>query len=297
MAAPESSRSSSEAKPDLAIICAHGLMPHEIAQAALDAGRRPFLVGIEGEAEETIAAMPVHMLAWGQFGRLILMLKERGIGEVVFAGAVRKRPDFLKMKLDWGTIRALPKILGFMIGGDNTVLSGTIKLFAGHGIDVLGAHQVAPHLLAGAGAIAGRKPARADMRNIREAFAACKALGHLDIGQAAIAEGGRVVAVEGAEGTSEMLLRIVRNREIGRMPREGKNGVIVKTMKPEQDVRADLPAIGPDTVDLAVRAGLRGIALEADKSIILGRAQTVARAREAGLYIYGVRGEELEGNG
>ncbi|MEC9343482.1 MAG: LpxI family protein, partial [Pseudomonadota bacterium] len=107
------------------------------------------------------------------------------------------------------------------------------------------------------------------------------------------AEGGRVVAVEGAEGTDEMLARIVRMREIGRMPQEGKNGVLVKTMKPGQDMRADLPAIGPDTVTAVARAGLRGIVLEADHSIILQRAQTLTAARTAGLYVHGVDAREV----
>lgn len=283
-------------QPDLAIICGYGALPVEIAHGAIEAGRHPYMIGIEGEADEAIRAFPGEILSWGQLGRLFRLLEDHGIGEVVLAGGIHKRPDVMKLKLDWGAIKALPQALVFMLGGDNTVLSGTIKLFEKHGITVVGAHQIAPQLLATSGAIAGKKPGARDFHNIRRAFSACKALGDLDIGQAAIAEGGRVVAVEAAEGTDEMLARIVRMRESGRMPKEGKNGVLVKTMKPGQDARADLPAIGPHTVEGAAKAGLCGIAVEADHSIILERSQTIAAARAAGLYIYGVQAREIDGD-
>lgn len=284
-------------KPDLAIICGYGSLPLEIAYGAVEAGRNPYMIGIAGEAEKPIRAFPGETLSWGQLGRLFALLRELGIGEAVLAGGIRKRPEISEMKLDWGGVKALPQVLIFMMGGDNTVLSGTIKLFEKHGVRVVGAHQIAPGLLAQAGAMVGRKPGAKDFLNIRLAFSACKALGDLDIGQAAIAEGGRVVAVEGAEGTDEMLARVVRMRKIGRMPVEGKNGVLVKTMKPGQDVRADLPAIGPRTVAAVAKAGLRGIALEAGHSIILDRDKTLDAARAAGIYLYGVEAKELGGDG
>lgn len=284
-------------RPDLAIICGYGSFPVEVAEGARKAGRHPYMIGIAGEAGEEIRGYPGETLAWGQIGRLFAVLDNLKIGEVVLAGGIRIRPDVLKLKLDWGGVKALPQALAFMLGGDNTVLSGTIKLFERHGITVLGAHQIAPGLLVGAGPVAGKKPGARDLDNIRLAFSACKALGNLDIGQAAIAEAGRVVAVEAAEGTDEMLDRVVRMRRIGRMPAEGRHGVLVKTIKPGQDVRADLPAIGPRTVEAAAAAGLKGIAVEAGQSVILERPRTITVARKAGLYIYGVDAAEIGGDG
>lgn len=284
-------------RPDLAIICGYGSYPIEVAKGAAEQGRHPYMIGIAEEAGEEIRCFPGETLAWGQIGRLFSLLDSHDIREVVFAGGIHKRPDVRKLKLDWGGVKALPQALVFMLGGDNTVLSGTIKLFERRGIAVLGAHQIAPQLLAAAGPLVGRKPGARDFDNIRLAFRACKALGDLDIGQAAIAEGGRVVAVEAAEGTDAMLERVITMRQIGRMPAEGKNGVLVKTMKPGQDIRADLPAIGPRTVEAAAEAGLRGIAVEADHSIILDRQRTMDLARTAGIYIYGITGREAEGNG
>lgn len=280
-------RDTAVSTPDLAIICGYGSLPGEIARGAIAAGRRPFLIGIEGEAEDIVRAFPHEYLSWGQVGRMFRLLKGYRITEVVFAGGIKRRPDLFKLKLDLGAILALPQALVFMLGGDNTVLTGLIRLFEKKGIAVVGAHQIAPQLLAGQGRIAGPAPGPKDMACIRLAFAACKALGSFDIGQAAIAEAHRVVAVEGVEGTDAMLERIVQMRAIGRMPPQGKNGVLVKTMKPGQDMRADLPAIGPKTVESVVAAGLKGIALEADRSIILERERTLELAREKGIYIYG----------
>ncbi len=273
---------------DLALICGYGSLPFEIARGAVESGRKPFLVGIEGEASDAIKAFPHEFLSWGQVGRLFKILRERQIRQVVFAGGIHKRPELLKLKLDLGALLTLPEALVFMLGGDNTVLSGAIRLFEKRGISVVGAHQIAPKLLAGAGRIAGAKPGARDLGNIRLAFGACKALGRFDIGQAAVAEASRVVAVEGVEGTDNLLARIVAMREIGRMPENGKNGVLVKALKPGQDLRADLPAIGPNTVAGVKRAGLTGIAIEAGHAIILEREATLQAARDAGIYIYGV---------
>lgn len=282
---------------DLAIICGYGTLPVEIANAALANGRSPFMIGIEGEAESVIETFPNQTLAWGQIGHLFKLLRQLGIKEAIFAGGVRRRPEFLKMKLDWGAIRALPKALIFMMGGDNTVLSGTIKIFEGRGVKVAGIKEIAPQLIAGEGTIVGKKPSKRDLAGMKLAYNACKALGRFDIGQASIAEAARVVAVEGAEGTDAMLERIVDLRRIGRMPAEGKNGVLVKTLKPGQDLRADLPAIGPKTVEGVSRAGLKGIAVEAGHAIILERDATLEAARNAQIYIYGISEKDGFGDG
>ena len=285
-------------RPDLAIICGYGTQPMEIAQGAVEAGRHPYMIGIENEADRSIRALPGETLAWGQIGKLFKLLEELEIRQAVFAGGVKVRPDFTAMKLDWGAVKALPQILVFMLGGDNTVLTGTIKLFEKHGVEVVGVHDIAPQLLANTGAIVGRKPNAKDFKSIRSAFAACRTLGRLDIGQAAVAEAGRVVALEAAEGTDEMLARIVEMRKSGRMPEEGKNGVLVKTLKPGQDLRADLPTIGPATVKAVVRAGLRGIVVEAGLSLILEREKTLKTLHTAGLYLYGIEAREIgEDNG
>ncbi|MGI9351307.1 MAG: LpxI family protein, partial [Rhizobiaceae bacterium] len=170
----------------------------------------------------------------------------------------------------------------------NSLLSGVINLFEKRGIEVVGAHQIMPELLSGAGTIVGRAPPRKAMANIKKAAEASKELGRLDIGQAAVAVGGRVVAVEGIEGTDGMLERVASMRNTGRLYENGRFGVLVKTMKPGQEMRVDLPAIGPDTINRLAEAGLRGVAVESDRSLILERQKTLKLAKFHEIFIYGM---------
>ncbi len=271
----------------IAIISGYGSLPAEVAHGAIAAGRRPFMIGIEGEAEPSIEAFDHQYMNLGQLGALFKLLDKNGIRQVVMAGGVRARPEVFKLKLDWGAISSIPKAMAMLLGGDDTLLSGLIKIFEDRDIEVVGAHQVAPRLLAPSGQISGRKPNKKDMQNIKLAAAACYALGKLDIGQAAIAEANRVIAVEGVEGTDGLIRRIFDLRQNGRMPPIGKNGVLVKLMKSGQDHRADMPAIGPHTILEVKKSGLCGIAVDAGKSLILNKEETLKLADKNKIYIFG----------
>ncbi|MEM9332972.1 MAG: UDP-2,3-diacylglucosamine diphosphatase LpxI [Pseudomonadota bacterium] len=272
---------------NLAIIAGRGSLPQELAFGLRAQGKEPFLIGIEGENESWLEGFEHSVLGWGQFGQLFKLLAEHKANQVVLAGSVT-RPKINIAKMDWGAIRSLPEILAFMIGGDNSLLSGVINLFEKRGIEVVGAHQVMPKLLATKGPIAGRRPPGKALANIKKAAEASKVLGGLDIGQAAVAVGGRVVAVEGIEGTDGMLERVVSMRASGRLYENGRFGVLVKTMKPNQEMRVDLPAIGPDTINRLAEAGLRGVGVEADRSIILEREKTLKLANFHDIFIYGM---------
>ena len=276
---------------NLAIIAGRGSLPRELVSGLGEQNQMPFLIGIEDEHETWIMDHDHEILGWGQFGRLFQILKDKGITRVVLAGGVT-RPKINIRKMDWGAIRTLPQVLAFMLGGDNSLLMGVIKVFEKRGVKIVGAHEVLPQLLSSQGPISGRKPSRKAMLNIERAFEACKQLGALDIGQAAVAVGGRVVAVEGIEGTDSMVDRIASLRAEGRLYEDGREGVLVKTMKPDQDMRVDLPAIGPDTVEKAANAGLRGIAIEAGRSLLLQREQTISLAKTHNIFIFGMKPEE-----
>jgi DUF1009 family protein len=162
-----------------------------------------------------------------------------------------------------------------------------IKLIEGEGLRVVGAHEIAPDLLATVGPLGAIAPGDDDRRDIARAGEAADALGRLDIGQGAVSIGGRVVATEGLEGTDGMLERVAALRAAGRIsPR--RRGVLVKLCKPQQDIRADLPAIGVSTVLNAKAAGLAGVAIEAGRSLVLDRGALVKAADENGLFVCGI---------
>jgi DUF1009 family protein len=196
-----------------------------------------------------------------------------------------RRPDLWKLRPDCGLVRSLPQIVGLLAGGDDSVLSRVVRFFEGKGFVVRGAHQVAPALVAQAGRMGRAALAEPDRADAALGFAVRAALGPLDAGQAVAAAHGRVLAIEGAEGTDAMLQRIAARRDGIHRPRAG---VLAKGPKPGQELRVDMPAIGPRTVELAADAGLAGVAVEAGSVLVLGRDEAVAVADARGLALEGL---------
>lgn len=272
----------------LALIAGNGVIPRQIAAALETAGRDFRIVAIKGEADEETRRKANAELGWGEIGRLYAFLKKTGCREVLLIGGVSKRPDFMSFIADFGTLKRLPTIIRALAGGDDSLLTKVIRLFEEEGFLVVGIKDVAPELLASSGVLGRVKPSKTDWRDLELALKATERLGELDIGQAAVAVGGRVIALEGAEGTDAMLQRCAELRSSGRVRARGRTGVLVKTAKPNQDLRVDLPTVGPKTIDLALAAGLSGIAVEARGALIADKADTLQKADAAGLFVVGV---------
>jgi DUF1009 family protein len=202
-------------------------------------------------------------------------------------GGVGARPDLRRLRPDWTTLRLAAYLLPKLRAGDDAILRGVIATIESAGFPVRGVHELVPDLLAEAGHIAGPKPARADIDAISAAARGALALGSLDAGQACVAVGKRIVALEGAEGTDLMLQRVAELRRIGRM-KAGRGGVLVKLAKPGQELRADLPTIGTATIENAARAGLKGIAIHAGNALISDFEATCTRAKEEKVFLVGI---------
>jgi len=278
---------SSAAGDPLTIIAGGGSVPAHVAAAAMRAGRPVLVVALKGEADPSVEAFPHEWLGWGDLGRLDTLLTERKARDLVLVGNIRVRPDFKSIKLDLATLKSLKDILAIVIGGDNDVLSGTIKFFERRGQRIIGAHEIAPDLVAGTGPLGRRKPGRGDAADATVAMRAARAIGAIDAGQAAVAINGRVVALEAAEGTDRMLARLKELRESGRVKWSGRAGVLAKCPKPMQDLRVDMPTIGPRTIEAVIDAGLAGIVLTAGTVMIVEREAVVRRADEAGVFLVG----------
>ncbi|NKI59712.1 UDP-2,3-diacylglucosamine diphosphatase LpxI [Labrenzia sp. PO1] len=275
-------------EPRLALIAGNGSLPCQIAEALSSAGREFRIIAIKGEADERTRAQADTELGWGEIGRLYKFLKKTGCRDVLLIGGVSKRPDFTSILGDLGTLKRLPTIIRALAGGDDSLLTKVIRLFEVEGYRVVGIKDVAPQLLASSGVLGKVQPNQGDWRDAELALLATEKLGELDIGQAAIAVGGRVVALEGAEGTDAMLQRCAELKRIGRIRSKGRAGVLVKTAKPNQDLRVDLPTVGPITIDLAAAAGLAGIAVEASGALIAEKEETLKKADNAGLFVIGI---------
>ena len=270
------------------IIAGGGSLPVEVAEGLVRQGHSPFIILAEGEVdrEADFAAYEQSTLALEDIGRLLPLLKRQGISHLVLAGEIRRRPQLTKIRPTPSLLAIVPSVIMALARGDDGLLKVLTRGMEKRGITVVGAHEIIPELAAGEGTLTTARPRQSDWHDIEAGRVAAKAIGALDIGQAAIAVGGRVIALEGIEGTNGLLERTRELRGHGRLAGKTR-GVLVKCAKPGQELRADLPSIGP-----AHAAGLAGIAVEAGRSLILEGPETLSRANALVLFIVGLAAKE-----
>jgi len=271
------------AAPKLGIIAGGGAVPRQLIEACQKLGRDYFVVCIEGQADADLARDVPH--AWIPIGaatQLKALAAEHQIEEVVLIGNTR-RPSLLELKPDWLALKIVTKI-GMNLLGDDALLRAVGRAMEEEGgVRVVGAHEVFADLLTPEGQLGKNAPDDDAQKDIARGIEIARTLGKLDVGQAVVIQQGLILGVEAIEGTDALIARSATLR------REGSGGVLVKTAKPQQDNRYDLPTIGPDTLRICVQAGLRGIALEAGRSLLVEREKTVKLADESGLFIIGIK--------
>ena len=277
----------------LGIVAGGGELPIAIAQTARDKGRAVFILALEGAARPSdVASFPHGFVSIGEVGKAIRLLKQAGCSDITLAGRV-SRPDFGNLKLDTRGAMALPRVVAAALKGDDALLRALLGLFEKEGFTVIGSAEAARDLLAPAGPLGKLKPAKEDQSDILHALRVVRAMGALDIGQAAVVCRGLVLAVEAAEGTDAMMARIAELPGALRGTVKQRKGVLVKAAKPHQERRVDLPVIGLHTVELAKAAGLAGIAVESGAALIMNRTAVAANADRAGLFVYGFGSAEF----
>ena len=266
----------------LGILAGGGPLPGLIARACIGEGRDVLVIAFEGETDpETCAGVPHRWLGLGAVGALLKALRQSDCREVVLAGSIN-RPSLSSIRPDLRGMRLMGRIASARGKGDDALLSLVIAELEAEGFSVVGADDLIAALCAPAGAIGRREPDDDAARDISIGIEAARALGAHDIGQAVVVQAGRVLGVEGVEGTDGLIERCAALQEAG------PGAVLVKVKKPGQERRADLPTIGAATIERLVEAGFRGVAVEAGETLILERAQAIARADEHGVFMVGV---------
>lgn len=281
----------------LAIIAGGGMLPRYVADAARARGENPYILALSNESADAWTDFDHEVISIGNYAGIGAAFRRQGVGRAVLSGWVRRRPEWRDIHAPLKALFVLPSVVRTLLrGGDDAVLKMVIRLIEAEGVRIVGAHEIVPDLLGSEGPLGAVSPDSAAEADIAAAAAAALALGRLDVGQGAVAVGGRVVALEGAEGTDAMLERVADLRTAGRISQRRK-GVLVKLCKPGQDLRADLPAIGMETLRRAKAAGLAGIAVEAGRSLVLERAVLVAEADAHGLFVTGILPARAETGG
>jgi UDP-2,3-diacylglucosamine hydrolase len=270
------------------LIAAGGVMPFVVADSLIARGIDPVLFALKGACDPVaVQRFRHHWISVGQVGRAVKLFRAENCRDLVFIGAL-VRPALSEIRLDWGTLRVIGRVLAAFRGGDDHLLSGIGRIFEQHGFRMVGMRDVAPDLLMPEGCITRTVPdenAAADIVRGRDVL---RALSPFDIGQAAIVIDGHVVGVEDIEGTDGLLARVARLRAEGRIRAKAARGVLVKAPKSGQDLRFDLPTMGPRTVEGAALAQLAGIAIVAGNTIVVEPQTMIEAADAAGLFVTGL---------
>ncbi|PZQ49405.1 MAG: DUF1009 domain-containing protein [Rhodovulum sulfidophilum] len=270
----------------IAIVAGRGALPRLIAEDCARRGATYRVVVFDGVELDWLAGHPVLHEAFEKPGKLFADLRAAGCGVVTFAGGMA-RPRLRPLRFDLKFLGMAPKLLAGLKAGDDSTLRMVAELFEGEGLRIRAAHEILTDLLAGPGVLGRVAPSAADAADTARAAGIVAALGAADVGQGAVVGQGLCLGLESIQGTDAMLDFVARTAAPFRRDPEGGRGVLYKAPKPGQDWRVDLPAIGVETIRRAAAAGLAGVAVRAGGVLVIGRADCVAAADAAGLFLWG----------
>lgn len=259
----------------LAILACDGALPVAIAAANPEA----MVITLRGVPSPLEAQSERHRFE--KLGALFGAMRAGDVGRIVFAGAL-VRPQLDLSALDETTKSLAPRLMAAVQKGDDGLLRTVIEVFEDQGFAVVGAHEVLPELVAEDGLAVGPEPEAVELADAARAVEILKGIAPLDIGQGCVVAGGQCLGIETVQGT-DALLRFVAETEP--RYRRGFRGVYVKAAKAGQDLRIDMPTIGPRTVAAVAEAGLAGLIVEAGRVMVLDRDATLEAAGRAGIFL------------
>ena len=263
--------------PDtLGIIAGNGVYPRLLAGAARRAGvKRIAAAAFTDETDDRLTAMvdEIHWMRVGQLAKLIAAFRSAGVANAIMAGQIAPK-NLFDLRPDWKTLLLLARLKR---RNAESIFAAIGDELAAAGITLLPATTFLEDYLAPNGLIAGRKLTRREEDDVSFGFEIARELSRLDIGQTVIVKNGTVLAVEGFEGTNEA---VKRGGALG-----GKNAIMVKVAKPNQDMRFDVPVIGVATIGVATEAHLRVIAIEAGRTLLLEKESLIQAAGQSNISI------------
>lgn len=273
----------------LGVISLGGSLPLALAKTLQASGVNFHCLCIEGLTDPQLLTFPHSVMRFLKVGEAIAALKAAHCKRIVFVGQFF-RPNLFAMRFDLKTLRYLPLIMLSRRGGDDTVLKKVSKAFEKEGFEVVSLNDIAPALVAQLGRIGEHVFSSQNEVDAMKGLKALHALGAYDIGQALVIDHERVIAVEAAEGTDNMLARVQKLRGTERYQAPARSGVLVKAAKPQQHLRDDMPVIGLDTLRHAAAAGLEAVAVESGRVITADLPEMIKFANEHKIAVVGITG-------
>ena len=263
----------------LGLIAGNGRFPIIFADNARKLGYHVSAVAHEGETDPELAnhVDRIHWIKIGQLNKLITAFKSDQVHQAVMLGGIKKTHVFTTVRPDF---RALALAARLALWKDDDILREIAKELEKEGITICESTFGLEGILADEGSLTARVPSGKEWEDIRYGWDVAHDIGRLDIGQCVIVKDRVVVAVEAVEGTDEAIKRG------GQLAKDG--AVVVKRCKPQQDLRFDLPAVGPRTIEIMVSVNASVLAVEAGRTIILDRDLTLKKAQSAGIAVVGI---------
>jgi DUF1009 family protein len=265
----------------IAVIAGSGALPLHVAAKAVTRGFHPLIIAFPGFTDcriESVGGETVWMKP-GQLQKAVSLLKDREVSRVVMAGKLEKSILMRPWRLGLDR-RALKMLRALRDWRDDTILEAIAEEFRKDGILVEEITDWASDLMAPLGVIGKRSPSEKERRDIEFGRQMAQGIGALDIGQTVVVKNAAVIVVEAIEGT---------DRAVRRTADLGISGcVVVKMAKPNQDMRFDVPGVGPVTIDSMIAAKAEVLAVEAGKTMISDYAEMIRKADRAGICVIGV---------
>ncbi|MEM7074200.1 MAG: UDP-2,3-diacylglucosamine diphosphatase LpxI [Pseudomonadota bacterium] len=297
----------------LALIAGQGGLPPHLVDVLRARGEVPLICETEQHPSDVTALVPRLRFRLEELGTLLELLRDMGVGRLCMAGAMR-RPPVDPARIDAATLPLVPRVQAALAQGDDATLRAFVAIFEEAGLHVVGAAELDPALLPGAG-VQAAVPADDVEAEIALATAALDDMAKADLGQAVVVCATRVIAREQDSGTDAMLAGLIPDRDAGpevtadplgavghmldnvadwlggpaaeaaRRTLPAQGGLLYKAPKPGQELRVDMPVIGPDTVMHAAAAGLRGIVIEQGGVMVMDAKRVHDMLDRAGLFL------------
>ena len=270
----------------LGIFAGGGILPGRIIETCKRIGRDFYVIAIEGQTDPSvIKGSPHTWLRLGAAQKALEIARRENFGEIVMVGPV-KRPSITTLRPDMLAAKVLARAGASSLMGDDGLLKAVIAQIEELGFTVVGPDTFLEGQAAISGTLGCHKPDELAKSDILRGTHVLSHLGPADVGQGVVVQDNIVIAVEAVEGTDAM---IQRSKEL---LREGPGGVLIKLPKPGQEKRADLPTVGPRTIEHMKDAGLRGLVIDANNTLVIDREVMIRSADEAKIFILAVDTEE-----
>jgi DUF1009 family protein len=265
-----------EERESIGLIAGGGRFPFMVASSARKRGIRVVAVAHLGDTDPALADS-VDKITWiklGQLGKLISSFKKDGVRKALMAGTITKTRMFGKVRPD---IKGLSLLSRIVVLHDDGILRALAAELDKEGIEIVSSIQYLPELLSPKGYLTKKRPGRKQEADIRFGWKVAKELGRLDIGQCVVVRDKTVLALEAIDGTDETIKRG------GRIA--GKDAVIVKVSKPDQDLRFDVPSVGLETIKVMSEVKASVLAVEAGKTLIFDKPEMLKYADSLGISV------------